>query len=304
MAHRRGRDLVVLHEGHVAGGERLVADRERSQRADAQGMGEDPEGPRELGVSVRAVVPALLEHHGNDAATCAARRKRNARILAPDGTTATRRAEPAFGRARQGHCGPSGGGGIRTRGPRERTPVFKTGAFDRSATPPDAASVTARVRGARAMGMMRARWRSRGRATPTCRPGASPGRSRAGRSTGRTLGGCAAPGLRGRRHGGAAIVAGFGLLLGSLPDGPPLVAVLRRRRRRARLLLALRAHDVARRAAALRGGPRGPGRAPGAAPRRPRRGHRHGRGRARGRPACARSPTTCGGASATTRAAA
>src|SRR3954468_7735938 len=29
-----------------------------------------------------------------------------------------------------------GGGGIRTRGPRERTPVFKTGAFDRSATPP------------------------------------------------------------------------------------------------------------------------------------------------------------------------
>src|SRR5262245_8603223 len=31
---------------------------------------------------------------------------------------------------------PSGGGGIRTRGPRERTPVFKTGAFDRSATPP------------------------------------------------------------------------------------------------------------------------------------------------------------------------
>src|SRR4051794_3218747 len=32
----------------------------------------------------------------------------------------------------------SGGGGIRTRGPRERTPVFKTGAFDRSATPPRA----------------------------------------------------------------------------------------------------------------------------------------------------------------------
>ena len=30
----------------------------------------------------------------------------------------------------------NGGGGIRTRGPRERTPVFKTGAFDRSATPP------------------------------------------------------------------------------------------------------------------------------------------------------------------------
>src|SRR4051812_19880215 len=30
----------------------------------------------------------------------------------------------------------SGGGGIRTRGPRERTPVFKTGAFARSAPPP------------------------------------------------------------------------------------------------------------------------------------------------------------------------
>ena len=29
-----------------------------------------------------------------------------------------------------------GGGGIRTHGPRERTPVFKTGAFNRSATPP------------------------------------------------------------------------------------------------------------------------------------------------------------------------
>ena len=32
-----------------------------------------------------------------------------------------------------------GEGGIRTRGPRERTPVFKTGAFDRSATPPGSA---------------------------------------------------------------------------------------------------------------------------------------------------------------------
>src|SRR4051794_13987720 len=30
----------------------------------------------------------------------------------------------------------SGGGGIRTHGPRERTPVFKTGAIDHSATPP------------------------------------------------------------------------------------------------------------------------------------------------------------------------
>src|SRR4051812_30462600 len=33
------------------------------------------------------------------------------------------------------HAG-HGGGGIRTHGPRERTPVFKTGAFNRSATPP------------------------------------------------------------------------------------------------------------------------------------------------------------------------
>src|SRR3954466_15925345 len=38
------------------------------------------------------------------------------------------------------HAG-HGGGGIRTRGPRERTPVFKTGAFDRSATPPDRRTV-------------------------------------------------------------------------------------------------------------------------------------------------------------------
>src|SRR3954449_11084251 len=35
----------------------------------------------------------------------------------------------------------SGGGGIRTRGPRERTPVFKTGAFDLSATPPGSDTV-------------------------------------------------------------------------------------------------------------------------------------------------------------------
>ena len=42
----------------------------------------------------------------------------------------------------------SGGGGIRTRGPRERTPVFKTGAFDRSATPPGIAqTVAVRPRG-------------------------------------------------------------------------------------------------------------------------------------------------------------
>src|ERR1700755_2098331 len=33
--------------------------------------------------------------------------------------------------------GESGGGGIRTHGPLARTPVFKTGAIDHSATPPD-----------------------------------------------------------------------------------------------------------------------------------------------------------------------
>jgi hypothetical protein len=35
-----------------------------------------------------------------------------------------------------GRIGADGGGGIRTRGPLARTPVFKTGAFDHSATPP------------------------------------------------------------------------------------------------------------------------------------------------------------------------
>ena len=34
-----------------------------------------------------------------------------------------------------------GGGGIRTHGGREPTPVFKTGAFDHSATPPRFASL-------------------------------------------------------------------------------------------------------------------------------------------------------------------
>ena len=103
---------------------------------------------------------------------------------------------------------------------------------------------------------MRARWRSHGRATPTCRPGTSPGRSRAGRSAGRTLGGCAAPAFVVAGMVGAAIVALFGVLLASLPDGPPLwpflvgaVAVL------AFFWLFARTH-VARRPAALRGGMR------------------------------------------------
>src|SRR4029079_12702255 len=36
----------------------------------------------------------------------------------------------------RGPAGWSGGGGIRTHGPLARTPVFKTGAIDHSATPP------------------------------------------------------------------------------------------------------------------------------------------------------------------------
>jgi hypothetical protein len=64
MAHGRCGDLVVLHERHVAGGERLVTDRERAQGTDPQRVGQDPKGPSELRVSVRSVVPALLQHHG------------------------------------------------------------------------------------------------------------------------------------------------------------------------------------------------------------------------------------------------
>ncbi len=36
----------------------------------------------------------------------------------------------------RGFCSQSGGGGIRTRGALAGTPVFKTGAISRSATPP------------------------------------------------------------------------------------------------------------------------------------------------------------------------
>ncbi len=45
-----------------------------------------------------------------------------------------RKPAPAGNRSQGERLG--GGGGIRTRGPREGTPVFKTGAFDHSATPP------------------------------------------------------------------------------------------------------------------------------------------------------------------------
>ena len=60
----------------------------------------------------------------------------------------------------------NGGGGIRTRGPLARTPVFKTGAFDHSATPP----------GRHGLDPSRVRPGLAGRLSPigraSCRPGA------------------------------------------------------------------------------------------------------------------------------------
>ena len=56
---------------------------------------------------------------------------------------------------------------------------------------------------------------------PHLPPGREPGPQSRGTSTGRTLGGCAAPAFVAAGGVGAASVAGFGLLLGSLPDGPP-----------------------------------------------------------------------------------
>jgi hypothetical protein len=56
---------------------------------------------------------------------------------------------------------------------------------------------------------------------PHLPPGREPGPQSRRTSTGRTLGGCAAPAFVVAGVVGAAIVAGFGLLLGSLPDGPP-----------------------------------------------------------------------------------
>ena len=129
-------------------------------------------------------------------------------------------AERRVGRRADQRCvvNGSGGGGIRTRGPRERTPVFKTGAFDRSATPPVAASVTARSRdrldGHHAPSMAVAR-----EGHPHLPPGREPGPQSRRTSTGRTLGGCAAPAFVVAGVVAAAIVAGFGLLLGSLPAG-------------------------------------------------------------------------------------
>jgi hypothetical protein len=56
---------------------------------------------------------------------------------------------------------------------------------------------------------------------PHLPPGREPGPQSRRTATGRTLGGCAAPAFVVAGVVAAAIVAGFGALLGSLPDGPP-----------------------------------------------------------------------------------
>jgi hypothetical protein len=56
---------------------------------------------------------------------------------------------------------------------------------------------------------------------PHLPPGREPGPQSRRTATGRTLGGCAAPAFVVAGVVAAAIVAGFGLLLGSLPGGPP-----------------------------------------------------------------------------------
>ena len=56
---------------------------------------------------------------------------------------------------------------------------------------------------------------------PHLPPGREPGPQSRRTATGRTLGGCAAPAFVVAGVVGAAIVVGFGLLLGSLPSGPP-----------------------------------------------------------------------------------
>jgi hypothetical protein len=56
---------------------------------------------------------------------------------------------------------------------------------------------------------------------PHLPPGREPGPQSRRTSTGRALGGCAAPAFVVAGAIAAAMVAGFGLVLGSLPDGPP-----------------------------------------------------------------------------------
>jgi hypothetical protein len=57
---------------------------------------------------------------------------------------------------------------------------------------------------------------------PHLPPGHEPGPQSRRRSAGRSLGGCAAPAFVVAGMVGAAVVALFGVLLASLPDGPPL----------------------------------------------------------------------------------
>jgi hypothetical protein len=57
---------------------------------------------------------------------------------------------------------------------------------------------------------------------PHLPPGREPGPQSRRRSSGRALGGCAAPAFAVAGMVVAAMVAGFGALLASLPDGPPL----------------------------------------------------------------------------------
>jgi hypothetical protein len=64
VADRGGRYLVALHERDIPGGKRLIAHGEGPEGADSQRMGEHPERPRQLGVGMRAVVPAVLKPHG------------------------------------------------------------------------------------------------------------------------------------------------------------------------------------------------------------------------------------------------
>ncbi len=93
---------------------RLKADRLRTGVRDAMAM---RDGARRVAEGFAAAGGAVAGADAFEALTTAAgapRRRRRPRVLS----------------------GRNGGGGIRTRGPRERTPVFKTGAFDRSATPP------------------------------------------------------------------------------------------------------------------------------------------------------------------------
>ena len=56
---------------------------------------------------------------------------------------------------------------------------------------------------------------------PHLPPGREPGPQSRRTSTGRTLGGCAAPAFVAAGVVAAAMVAGFGLVLGALPGGPP-----------------------------------------------------------------------------------